>query len=81
MQVYVSASALYQKTKQGGSGVGVADELGRTSEWMDVAPDGEKPFDFNTQGKLRHWVRRRATLLFKLPVCYIRITKMCKFVT
>ena len=57
-QVYVSPSALYQKTKQGGSGMGVADELGRTSEWMNVAPGGEKPFDFNTKGKLRHRVRR-----------------------
>ena len=53
----MSASALYQKTKRGGSGMGVADELGRTSEWMKVAPGGEKPFDFNTKGKIRHRVR------------------------
>ena len=53
----MSASALYQKTKHSGSGMGVADELGRTSEWMVVAPGGEKPFDFNTKGKIRHRVR------------------------
>ena len=53
----MSASALYQKTKQGGSGMGVADELGKTSEWMIVSPGGEKPFDFNTKGKIRHRVR------------------------
>ena len=58
----MSASALYQKAKQGGSGMGVADELGRTSEWMTVSPGGEKPFDFNTKNKLRHRVSGAAEL-------------------
>ena len=58
----MSASALYQKTKHSGSGMGVADELGRTSDWMKVSPGGEKPFDFNTKGKIRHRVRTKLLL-------------------
>ena len=51
--------------------MGVADELGKTSEWMEVASGGEKPFDFNTHGKLRHWVRKISPLFFKLLVYYM----------
>ena len=55
-QVYVSPLALYQKTRGGGKVGGVVSELGKTSEWMEVPPGGEKPFDFITKRKLRHRV-------------------------
>ena len=66
----MSASALYQKTKHSGSGMGVADELGRTSEWMKVAPGGEKPFDFNTKGKIRHRVRKKIAIVCANNRCW-----------
>ena len=34
----------------------VVSQLGSTSEWLEVPPRGEKPFDFITRGKLRHTV-------------------------
>lgn len=56
--------ALYQRTQVGGRGsghgVGVASELGRTSQWMAVEPGEEKAFDFSHHGKMRHWVRGRS---------------------
>lgn len=51
LQVYVSPSSLYEEGKGGGSG---GDVVGKTSEWMEVEPGGEKPFDFSSKGKMRH---------------------------
>lgn len=30
--------------------------VGQSSQWMDVFPGAEQPFDFSTQGKMRHRV-------------------------
>ena len=55
-QVYVGPSALYEKTKGVSKAGGVVSE--RTSEWMEVEPGEEKPFDFSSKGKMRHRVRK-----------------------
>ena len=54
-QVYVSPSALYQKTRTGISGGG-GGVVGRTGEWVDVPSGSEQPFDFSSNGKMRHRV-------------------------
>ena len=53
-QVYVGPSALYEKTKGVSKAGSVVSE--RTSEWMEVEPGEEKPFDFSSKGKMRHRV-------------------------
>ena len=55
-QVYVGPSALYEKTKGVSKAGGVVSE--RTSEWMEVEPGEEKPFDFSSKGKMRHRARK-----------------------
>ena len=52
--MYVGPSALYEKTKGVSKAGGVVSE--RTSEWMEVEPGEEKPFDFSSKGKMRHRV-------------------------
>ena len=52
--MYVGPSALYEKTKGVSKAGGVVSE--RTSEWMEVEPREEKPFDFSSKGKMRHRV-------------------------
>ena len=42
-------------------GGGGGSLIARTSEWMDVLPGNEQPFDFSTKGKMRHRVRSSKT--------------------
>ena len=64
LQVYVGPSALYEKTKGVSKAGGVVSE--RTSEWMEVEPGEEKPFDFSSKGKMRHRVRKLSVTLLDL---------------
>ena len=38
----------------------------RTSEWLEVEPGEEKPFDFSSKGKMRHRVRKLSITLLDL---------------
>ena len=58
----MSHSALFRKSRAV-YGEGIAQ--GRTSEWSDVMPGGERPFDFTTTKKNRHRVR---------PLQYVNVT-------
>ena len=62
--MYVGPSALYEKTKGVSKAGGVVSE--RTSEWMEVEPGEEKPFDFSSKGKMRHRVRKLSVTLLDL---------------
>ena len=64
-QVYVGPSALYEKTKGVSKAGGVVSE--RTSEWMEVEPGEEKPFDFSSKGKMRHRVGKLSVTLLDSP--------------